>query len=382
MSVTEYQIETDTEVAIIGAGPIGLELAANLKHAGVDYQHFDAAEIGHTMTWYPRRTPFFSSPDRIAIAGVPLNTTDQRKATGEQYLAYLRGVVEQFDLPIHTFHRVEAIRPISSDSDSGSDSTSNTGFQLDIVSQRGRTVCNARKVVVAIGDMHHPRRLDIPGENLPHVSHYFDDPHRYFRKKLVIVGGRNSAVEAAIRCQRIGADVTLSYRGDTFDAASVKYWILPEIRWLIDQGRIHWLPHTQPTRITQSDVQFTTSPVDAKLASADDPTTTIAADFVLLLTGYVMDATLLSAAGVTLAGENQAPAFNFDTMETNVPGLFVAGTAAAGTQHRFKLFIENCHPHVVKITRALTGGDPLHINPLGFTRLDEREWKPDLQPES
>jgi thioredoxin reductase (NADPH) len=331
---------------IIGAGPIGLELAVALKDAGVDYLHLEAGAIGQTITWYPKQVRYFSSPDRIAIAGVPLNTPDESKATREQYLAYLRGIVLEFDLPINTFERVTDIQR---DGDA---------FMLTTQSLRGEHQYRTQHVVFAIGDMHKPRLLDIPGEDMGHVSHYFDEPHRYFQKKLLIVGGRNSAVEAALRCFRAGADVAISYRGDTFPD-SVKYWIKPEIEWLIEQGEIAFYPNTTPTEITRAHVAL-------------DDNRTVDADFVLLLTGYLMDTTLLERAGVELAGENGAPQLDHDTMQTNVPRLYVAGTAAAGTQVRFKLFIENCHPHVVKISRALTGHDPRHINDLGYKRLHER----------
>lgn len=334
------------DVAIIGSGPIGLELAVNLKAAGVPYVHLEAGQIAQTVTWYPRQVRFFSSPERIAICGVPLNTPDQAKPSREEYLAYLRGIVEQFDLKINTFERVTAIRR---DGDA---------FVLQTTTRSGTARYHARHVVFAIGDMHAPRRLNIPGEDLPHVSHYFDEPHRYFRQKLLVVGGKNSAVEAALRCHRAGANVTLCHRGATFDDKSIKYWLKPEIEWVIKSGQIRFLPGASPAAIT---------PTHVTMQNGEQ----VEADFVLLLTGYVMDTTLLEQAGVELVGDNQAPKLDAGTMQTNVPGLFIAGTAAAGTQVRFRLFIENCHPHVVKIMRAITGGDPVHINDLGYRRLDE-----------
>ncbi len=337
---------TSTDVLIVGAGPIGLELAVALKRAGVDFVHVDAGQIAQTITWYPYQTRYFSSPERIAIAGVPLVTPDQTKATREQYLAYLRGVVEQFDLRVRTYERVIHLERAAD------------GFTVT-TDRRGSTrIYHTHRVVLAIGDMHRPRLLNIPGEDLEHVSHYFDEPHRYFRTRLLIVGGRNSAVEAALRCFRAGAEVSVSYRRDGFDEKSIKYWLLPEIRALIKAGKIGFHPRTIPTRITPQRVELV--PTDASgLADADaGPARKVAADFVLLLTGYEMDTTLFEMAGVELVGENRAPRFDPETMETNVPGLFVAGTAAAGTQHRFRLFIENCHPHVSRITRAITGAAP------------------------
>jgi len=336
-----------TEAIIIGAGPIGLELACVFKQLGLDYRQIDAGQVGQTVTWYPRQVRFFSSPDRIAIAGVPLTTVDQSKATREEYLAYLRSIVEQFDLHVQTYEKATRIERLDD------------GLRVH-TERRGQThQYDTRHVIVAIGDMHRPRQLGIEGEDLPHVSHYFEEPHKYFQQKLLIVGGKNSAVEAALRCHRAGAEVTISYRRADFDDHHVKYWLTPEIRSLIQHDQIAFHPETAPVRIT---------PDHVTLAGVDSPgeTTDVEADFVLLLTGYQMDATLFVEAGVELEGDNDSPTFDPKTMQTNVPGLYVAGTAAAGTQRQFKLFIENCHPHVERITRAITGEDapPGTINPV------------------
>jgi thioredoxin reductase (NADPH) len=323
-----------TRVAVVGAGPVGLELAIALKRAGVSYVHFDARQIGYTISWFAPQTRFFSSPERIAIAGVPLQTADQSKATREEYLAYLRGVVEQFDLKVRTYVRVISLR------------RERDGFTLVTRAADGEHAWRAEFVVLVTGDMESPRKLNIPGEDLAHVSHYFEDPHRYFRKRLLIVGGKNSAVEAAIRSHRAGADVALSYRHDRLDPKHIKYWLLPEIESFFKHGRIVFHGHTQPVAIT---------PTHVTLRRADGSTFDLPADFVLLLTGYVADHSLFEMAGAELEGENRSPKHNGNTMETTVPGLFVAGTAAAGTQVSFRLFIENCHVHVERIVAAITG---------------------------
>jgi thioredoxin reductase (NADPH) len=302
--------------------------------------HVEAGAIGTTITGYPRHARFFSSPERIAIAGVPLVTLDQAKASREEYLAYLRLVVEQFDLDVRTFERVVRIE-VGEGGPSRFRVTTRTGG--------GERQYRARHVVLAVGDMADTRRLGIPGEDLPHVSHRFDEPHRYFRKDLVIVGGKNSAVEAALRCHRVGARVAISYRGDKLPEKSVKYWLLPEIESFIRQGHIAFHPRTVPVAI---------DPTGITLASVEDPAAPpvrLPADFVLLLIGYRADTSLFEMAGVTLEGENKGPRHDPETMETDVPGLFVAGTAAAGTQHHFKLFIENSHVHVDRIVSRLTG---------------------------
>lgn len=324
----------ETDVLLVGAGPIGIELAVALKGRGIGYVQLDADQVGSTIAWYAPQTHFFSSPERIAIAGVPLQTLDQTKATREEYLTYLRAVVQQFDLRIETFERVVSLRK------------TDAWFEATSVRASGERHWRARNVVLAIGDMHRPRLIGVPGEELPHVSHYFGDPHQYFRRRVLIVGGQNSAVEAAIRCYRVGAQVTLSYRGRELDANRIKFWLLPEIRSLIRDGHMVWLPLTTIREICGDRVLL-------------DPEREVAADAVLLLTGYEQDSDLFEQAGVTLEGDGRCPRFDEQTMETNVPGLYVAGTGTAGTQlGGVKEFIETSHVHVARIVAALTRSAP------------------------
>jgi thioredoxin reductase (NADPH) len=200
--------------------------------------------------------------------------------------------------------------------------------------------------------MHRARLLGIPGEDLAHVSHYFKDPHLYFRRRVLIVGGKNSAIEAAIRLYRVSAEVTVSYRRADVDESRIKYWLLPEFRGLVKGGHIRFEPETLPVRIMPDGVALTR--VDSQGGATGSPFD-VEADDVLLLTGYEMDGSLLAGAGVDLSGAQLAPVFNPRTMETNVPGLYVAGTATAGTQHRFRVFIENCHAHGPRIAAHILG---------------------------
>jgi thioredoxin reductase (NADPH) len=325
-----------TDVAVIGAGPIGLELAIALKKAGIDYLQFDARQVGYTISWFAPQTRFFSSNDRIAIASVPLQTWDQAKATREEYLRYLRQIVLQYDLRVRTYEPVIDIAP---DKD---------GFVLTTKPASGITTICAKRIVLCTGGTDRPRLLDIPGENLPHVTHYFQDPHTYFGKRLLVVGGKNSAVEAALRCHHAGANVSISYRREKLDPASIKYWLLPEINGLIETGRIQAYFNTLPREITPSHVVLNTQ--------------SLPFDFVLLLTGYQADLSLLKKAGVKLDGQSQAPVFDERTMETNILGIYVAGCAIGGTQDKYTIFLENCHIHIPRIIAALTGAQP-PINP-------------------
>jgi thioredoxin reductase (NADPH) len=329
-----------TDVAIIGAGPIGIELAAALKRAGLDYLHFEQGQIGQVMySLFPVQTRFFSSADRIGIAGVPLRTQDQSKATREEYLTYLRTVVETFDLEIRTYEPVVAVERRGGDF---------------IVRTRKREY-EARRVVLATGGTARPRMLDLPGEDSPHVNHHLMDPHMYFRKRVLVVGGRNSAVEAAIRCYNAGAQVAVSYRKQAFDPAHVKYWLLPEINGRIERKEMESHFSTRPVRISETEV--TLERIDGS------GTIEVPADFVLLMVGYVADMSLFRSAGAGLHGPQDAPTLNESTMETDVPGLYAAGTAVAGTQMGYRVFLENCHIHVDRILAALTGAPPPDPDP-------------------
>ncbi len=207
-----------TNVIIIGAGPVGVELAVGLKQAGIDYLQIEAGQLGNTLTWWPRSTHFFSSPERISIAGLPIQTTDQEHVTGEQYLAYLRTVAMTFDLRFHFYEPVQAIE------------REGQGFLVRTQSRTGEQQYHCQNVALATGGLAEPNRLGIPGEGLPQVSHYFTDPHMYFQQRLLIVGGRNAALEAALRCWRAGAQVTVSYRGQEIDPQTVRGFIYEDFQ--------------------------------------------------------------------------------------------------------------------------------------------------------
>ena len=326
------------EVGIVGAGPIGLELAVALKRRGIDYVHWDAKQVGYTISWFAPQTRFFSSNERIAIAGVPLETPDQSKASREQYLAYLRGVTKMFELDVRTYEPVTGIDKVGDE------------FVVTTTARGAKRTCRVGKLVLATGGTDHPRKLHVPGEDLPHVSAYFRDPHEYFQRTLLIVGGKNSAVEAALRSHYAGARVAMSYRREKLPEKSIKYWLLPEINNLIDTGRVAGHYSTQPVEITPTHVTLR--------RLADGSTYDVPADFVLKLIGYEQDNTLFKLAGIKLVGDCGAPAYDDRTMETNVPGLHVAGTAVGGTQDKYTVFIENCHVHVDRIVAALTGAAP------------------------
>lgn len=345
----------ETDVLVVGAGPIGLECARRLRQGGVSALVLDAGEIGATFGWWAPNTRFFSSPERLAICGVPLLTSDQGKCTGEAYADYLRGVVQQFSLPVRTFERVVRIRRADDGRFEALTTASTHGVGGPAEASRAEDarppaarLYRAQHVVLAIGNMHRPRLLGIEGEGLPHVSHFFRGPHRHFGRRVLIVGGKNSAVEAALRCWRAGANVTLSYRGDRLDEQRVKYWLRPEIEWLIGRGEIAWLPRTTPTRITPDRV--TLRATDGRESQTD-------ADDVLLMTGYVQDSTLFEQLGLELVGPTRRPRLD-EHHQASTPGVFVAGTACAGSMTRATVFIETAHVHAERIAERILHGGP------------------------
>ena len=331
--------ERTHDLAIIGGGPIGIELAVAARRAGIGYVHFEAGQIGHTMMWWAPGPRWFSSNERIAIAGVPLITPDQTKCTREQYLAYLRLVVTVHRLSIRTYEPIVGCTRVGDE------------FELTSRPRGGERITRARHVALCVGGTDRPRMLGIPGEDLPHVSAYFTEPHTYFRQNLLIIGGRNSAVEAALRCHHAGANVSLSYRQEKLPEASIKYWLMPEIAGYLKTEHIKLHALTTPVAITPTHVTLRRcGPKHCEGQTFDVP-----ADFVLKLIGYEQDNALLRLCGVELNGPQQAPRYDVTTMQTNVPGLYIAGTATAGTQDRYRIFLENCHIHVDRIIAHLTG---------------------------
>jgi thioredoxin reductase (NADPH) len=337
----------NTKIAIIGAGPIGIELAITLERLGIDYLLIEAKQIGNEFSKWPPSTHFFSTPEHVALAGVPVHNLDQMPITGERYLAYLRTLVEMFDLKLRLYEPVTRIDP------------QKKGFLIQTEPITGLRKIQANKVVLATGGMARPRRLNIPGENLPHVSHYFPGPHPYFRRRVMVVGGRNSAMEATLRCWRTGAKVALSYRGAQLNDERIKPQLWIDIQDRLRKGEISFFPSTIPVEITPSFVKLATTLDGVK---TDGKTLIYETDAVLLCIGFEADMTLFKQAGVTLLGDEQAPLIDDSTMETNVPGLYVAGTAVGGTQNKFTHFISTSHDHVAKIVKAITGHD---AGPLG-----------------
>jgi thioredoxin reductase (NADPH) len=278
---------------------------------------------------------FFTTPDLLEIGKLPF-VTPYEKPTRHEALRYYRRVVDAYGLQIAFGEEVLSIvrDDVAGDPVYIVDSRSIRGVR------RGR---RARGVVFAIGYYDHPNRLGVPGEDLPHVHHYYGDPHEQYRQRVVIVGGKNSAAIAALELYRAGADVTLVHRNKTL-SDRIKYWIRPDIDNRIKEGSVK--AHFESRLV---EIRPTTCVVEVPTGERIE----LQADTVLLLTGYHPDFDLLRRSGVEL-GARMEPTFNPETMETNVPGLFVAGGLVGGLDTG-AIFIENGRFHGEKIIEAITG---------------------------
>jgi thioredoxin reductase (NADPH) len=352
------------DVIIIGGGPSGLAAAIAAKRHELDYLVLEKGVLVNSIFHFPPHMVFFTTPELLEIGGVPF-VSPFDKPTRAEALTYYRKVVDRFDLQIAFDEKVIAV---SRDEAEGL-------FELETRSSRGvRRVRLARHVVFAIGYYDRPVPLGIAGEDLPHVSHYFGDPHQHYRQRVIVVGGGNSAAEAALLMYRSGACVTVVHRHPTLKR-TIKYWVRPDIENRIKEGSIKArfsarLAEIRPTSVLVETVSnsaddeaqrqrelFADADASDAPASVVAPTSMasgpeeIPADAVYLLTGYRADTDLLCRAGVRL-NDREAPVYNAETFETNVKNLFVAGGTIAG-KDTGTVFIENGRFHGQKIIETI-----------------------------
>jgi thioredoxin reductase (NADPH) len=329
------------DVLIVGAGPSGLATAIAAKQQGLDYLVVEKGILVNSIFDFPQHMVFFTTPELLEIGRLPL-VTPYDKPTRLEALRYYRRVVDTYQLQI-AFHE----QVMSVELEEGV-------FALTTRSSLGvQRVRHARAVVMAIGYYDIPNCLGVPGEDLPHVSHYYTDAHPYYRQRVVIVGGKNSAAEAALELYRAGAHVTLVHRHATL-GDSIKYWVRPDIENRIKEGSIAARFEARVVEIRPTAVIIEQAPSTG--SGQGGQREELPAEGVFLLTGYHPDADLMRRAGIQVDPESLAPALNQETFETNVPNLFLAGGCVAG-KATGNIFIENGRFHGEKIIKVL--GDRL-----------------------
>jgi bacillithiol disulfide reductase len=323
------------DLIIVGAGPSGLAAAVAAGKAGLDYNVLEKGALVNSIFNFPRNMVFFTTPELLEIGGLPF-TTPYEKPTRWEALRYYRRVADAYQVPLLFNEEVLSIRPVRSDADH------RQYFEIETRLRSGtRRVHGARFVLLAMGYYDHPNLIGVPGEELPHVHHYYSEPHAYYRKQVIVVGGKNSAAIAALELFRGGSTVILVHRGSRL-SDSIKYWIRPDIENRIKEGSIRALFETRLTRILPESVT-----VDAAGRLEELP-----AEAVFLMTGYHPDADLILQAGIRMRGDTMAPEYDAETMETNVPGLFVAGSIVSGRDTN-KTFIENGRFHGEAVAKSI-----------------------------
>ena len=312
-------------VIIIGAGPIGLAVAIELKKKGVESRIIERGTLVNSIFHYPVNMTFFSTSDKLEIGEIPF-ISHGPKPTRHEALEYYRRAAEHYQLKIHLYEDV-----IKVDGDDG-----------DFKVHTDKNSYSAKKVILATGFYGQENRLNIPGEELSKVTHYYDDPHRYTWQNIVIVGGGNSAADAALETWRCQANVTLVIRYPSLKP-SIKYWVKPDIDNRIKEGSINAYFESELTEIRKSEVDIQTP----------DGLVTIPNDFVLAMTGYHPHFGLMQKLGIQLTeDEKKMPVFDPESLETNRRGLYVAGVVCGGMDTS-SLFIENTRVHANQIAEHI-----------------------------
>lgn len=309
------------DVIVIGAGPTGLACAIDAKRAGFTTANVDKGCLVNSLFQYPANMTFFTTPELLEIGDIPFPSPHQ-KPTRQEALEYYRAVATQYQLPVLQYQRVE--RVTGQDGDFCVHTTD--------MHDRPRKI-GARKLIVSTGYYDLPNYMNIPGEDLPKVFHYYREPHPYFDCDVLVVGGKNSAAIAALELWRHGSRVTLVHRGPEMHS-HVKYWIKPDIENRIKAGQITAYFNSSVVEITPDDVALRTPAGQVRIAN----------DFVFAMTGYHPDFSFLRSLGVEFTTQNCRPVCNPDTLESNVPGIYLAGVVVAGTQTN-EIFIENGRFH-------------------------------------
>lgn len=315
--------ESVFDVIIVGGGPCGLACGIEASKAGLNYIILEKGSITESIRRYPKQMTFFSTSDNISIGDVPFPTVGP-KANRTEALQYYRKVVDYFSLNISLYTEVCDIRE---DGD------------LKVIKDQNGKIYKAKSLIIATGYFDKPRVLGVEGEGLPHVSHYYDEAFQYVNTNVAVIGGGNSAVEAALDLYRHGAKVCMLLRGDSLKTTA-KYWLLPDLRNRIHEGNIQISYQCSIQRITPNEVIVENKRTQQEFA--------VPADFVLSLIGYVPNVKLFEMADIDYDKEDLVPYYNPKTYETNKAGVYLAGTVISGC-HTERVFIENGRLHAEPI---------------------------------
>jgi thioredoxin reductase (NADPH) len=317
------------DVLVIGAGPTGMACAIEAQRAGFRSVLVDKGCLCNSLFHYPSHMTFFTTSELLEIGDIPFPSPNA-KPTRNEALEYYRKVAMHYQLDIRAYERVESV--------TGED----LNFEVSTRDQFGREHrYSSRKVVVATGYYDLPNLMNIPGEELPKVMHYYVDPHPFYGLDVVVIGGKNSAAIAALELWRHGARVTVVYRGSAMQP-HIKYWILPDIENRIKNGQITAYFNTNVTRIDPDSITVETPQGPRVLAN----------NYVFAMTGYLPDFTFLESLGIRIEGEYRCPACDPRSLESNVPGIYLAGVIIAGDRTN-EIFIENGRFHGRQIAEDL-----------------------------
>ena len=317
-------LATPLDVIIIGAGPTGLACAIELKKRNVRAMILEKGCLTNSLYNYPTHMTFFTTPELLEIGDIPMTSLNE-KPTRTEALKYYRRVAEHYKLDIHQYELVESI----------------TGENHNFTVKTSVASYNAKKVIISTGYYDVPNMLNVPGEELPKVIHYYKEPHPYYDHEVMVVGAKNSAAIAALELFWTGAGVTLVHRGPEIHK-HVKYWIKPNIENRIKNGEIKAYFNSHVVAIRPKSVILDTPNGRIEVRN----------DFVLAMIGYSPDMTFLNATGITLDPASQKPRTNPDTLESERKGIYLAGVIVAG-MHTNEIFIENGRFHGAQIAKAI-----------------------------
>jgi len=313
------------DILIIGGGPIGLNCALEAQKNNLSYLVIEKGTIVNSLYNYPLYMRFFSTAEKLEIAGIPFISTAPKPGRQEA-LEYYQGITRQKEINIHLYEKVLNI--------------SRENEHLKIKTSKSEYI--AKNVIIATGFYDIPNLMNVQGEDLPKVKHYYTEPYPYAKQKIVVVGASNSAVDAALETFRKGAEVTMIIKNDKI-SDSVKYWVKPDIENRIKEGNIDAYFNSQILEIRENSVIFQDG--NGKIREIEN-------DFVLAMTGYLPDFEFLKNSGIELKGENLNPEYNPETMETNIRNLYLAGVVCGGKDTHL-WFIENSRIHAKIIVRNI-----------------------------